>query len=54
MGQITVTILRNNLPHGQMEKGHEPTCSLRPLLFLSSSEPEVQTISLAKWQINLR
>ena len=54
MGQIAVTILRNNLPHGQMEKCHEPTRSLRPLLFLSSSEPEVQIISLAKWQINLR
>lgn len=54
MGQIAVTILMNNLPHGQMEKCHEPTRSLRPLLFLSSSEPEVQTISLAKWQINLR
>lgn len=54
MGQIAVTILRNNLPHGQMEKGHEPTCSLRLLLVLSSSESEVQTISLAKWQINPR
>lgn len=54
MGQIAVTILGNNLPHGQMEKGHEPMCSLRLLLVLSSSESEVQTISLAKWQINPR
>lgn len=53
MGQIDVTVFRNNLPHGEKQKMANPNTVWAISISQSSGKPDVPALHPAPWLIQL-